>query len=316
MPQVSVIIPAYRCGRYLGAALASVFAQTYQTLDVIVVDGSPQEHEEILKPYADRIRRIVREPKGVSAARNVGIREARGEFIAFLDGDDTWLPQKLERQMAIFERWPDIAIVFTRIEDIDAQGCAKPAARAVPQGPHPFGDWITECATHDPCVSVGSIHRTLLKNNYIPTSSVLARRDALIDAGLFNEQIPVCEDYDVWLRVTRRHPVAYLNDVTAQYRVREDGLSGSEAVRVFRWKEWNARVLEAQLGTVPNALKPMVTEKLVTRYRDAGWYCLRHGQIRQARQLFGLSLRYRWHQPNALAGFVASTLIPSKVNGS
>lgn len=313
---ISVIIPAYRCGAYLAQALESALRQTYRPIEVLVVDSSPKEHEAMLRPYATRIRRIVCEPRGVSAARNAGIREARGEFIAFLDGDDTWLPGKLERQMAVFQRWPKAAMVFTRIEDIDTQGRAKPPVQAAPSGPNPLREWIAGCATNDPTVSVGSIHQTLLKNNYIPTSSVLARRTTLIEAGLFNEHIPVCEDYDLWLRITQRHPVAYLNEVTAQYRVREDGLSGSEAVRVFRWKEWNARVLEANLEAVPSALMPVVTEKIVTRYRDAGWHHLRCGHIRQARELFGRSLRYRWHQPKALAGFVASVCIPSKVNGS
>lgn len=313
---VSVVIPAYRCGAYLRAAVESALSQTYGDVKLVVVDGSPEEHDAVLKPYADRIRRIICEPRGVSAARNLGIREARGEFVAFLDGDDIWIPRKLERQLDVFRRWPQAALVFTRIEDIDTHGHAKPSAQAVPSGLNPFREWIAGCATDDPRVSVGSIHYTLLRNNYIPTSSVLARRDALLEAGLFNEQIPVCEDYDLWLRIAQRHDVAYLDEVTAQYRVREDGLSGSEAVRVFRWKEWNARVLEANFGTVPEALRPMVTEKIMARYRDAGWHHLRRGHVREARQLFGRSLRYRWRQPKTLAGLAIATLVPAKASSS
>ena len=100
-PLVSIIIPTYNCARYLPEAVNSALGQTCNSLEVIIIDdGSADETQEVLKPYSDRILYLYQANKGVSAARNRGIAMAQGEFIAFLDADDVWLPEKLEKQLA------------------------------------------------------------------------------------------------------------------------------------------------------------------------------------------------------------------------
>src|SRR5215204_4079119 len=114
-PRVSVIIPAYSAAQFIGATLESVFAQTYADYEVVVVnDGSPDtaELEEVLKPYAQRINYITHENRGLSGARNTGIRAARGEFVALLDADDLWEPHYLERQFAELDRRPELDVVY------------------------------------------------------------------------------------------------------------------------------------------------------------------------------------------------------------
>ncbi|MFS8117396.1 MAG: glycosyltransferase family 2 protein, partial [Microcoleus sp.] len=111
-PQVSVIIPAYNGDRYIVQAVESVFAQTYTNWEIIVVDdGSTDETHQVLQPYLDKIRYIYQENRGVAAARNRGIQEAKGEFIAFLDQDDFFLPDKLAAQIALFRQQPSLGIV-------------------------------------------------------------------------------------------------------------------------------------------------------------------------------------------------------------
>src|SRR5512147_3209578 len=113
-PLVSVIIPTYNCGEYLEKALASVLEQIGVSIEVVLVDSSTDDScANIAKRADSRVRYMFQEPRGVSAARNLGIQHAQGEFIAFLDADDEWLPEKLSLQVSAFRRFPDAGLVFT-----------------------------------------------------------------------------------------------------------------------------------------------------------------------------------------------------------
>src|SRR5436190_9018266 len=122
MKTVSVVIPTYNYARYLGAAIDSALQQTHAPLEVIVVDdGSTDDTPRLLDGYGDRIRVIRQKNSGVAAARNAGVREARGELIAFLDSDDLWKPRKLELQIARFEADPGLGLVHCGAETLDDQ---------------------------------------------------------------------------------------------------------------------------------------------------------------------------------------------------
>src|SRR6267142_4272392 len=121
-PLVSVVIPNYNCGRFLAETLESVFAQTYPNVEVIVVDdGSTDDSLNVLESFAARVRVVRQANQGVSAARNAGIRESRGAFVAFLDADDLWHPEKLTKQIAVFAN-PAVGLVYCAVEYIDEQG--------------------------------------------------------------------------------------------------------------------------------------------------------------------------------------------------
>ena len=119
MPKVSVIIPTYNRSKYVTKAIDSVLAQTYRDFEIIVVDdGSTDNTKEVLKPYTDRIKYLYQENTGVSAARNAGIRAAGGQWIAFLDSDDEWLPEKLSIQMDYLSRHNEIVAFITNVKFI------------------------------------------------------------------------------------------------------------------------------------------------------------------------------------------------------
>ena len=191
-PLVSVIIPTYNRAWTLPDAIDSVLEQTYQPFELIVVDdGSSDNTSALLAGYSPRLTVIRQENAGVSAARNTGIEQATGEFLAFLDSDDRWLPQKLARQIDFFRRHPDALICQT--EEI----------------------WVRNGLRVNP----GKRHQKKSGDIFIPSlslclvspSAVMLRRTLFDEIGNFDENLPACEDYDLWLRVSARHPV-YLVD--------------------------------------------------------------------------------------------------------
>ena len=217
---VSVIIPAYQIAPYIAETLDSVFAQSLTDFEVIVVnDGSPdtEELERSLVPYRERICYISQENAGAGAARNRGVREAHGEFIAFLDGDDLWLSDYLETQLK-FAREGDYDLVY---------------ADALLFGESPVaGKTYMQTAPSEGPVTFVS----LLRNDCnVITSGVVARRRALIEAGLFDESLRNAQDFEMWTRMAKRGArLAYQRKVLLRYRCRVGSLSGDEMNRLKR----------------------------------------------------------------------------------
>lgn len=219
-PLVSVIIPAYQIASYIAETLDSVFAQTVTDFEVIIVnDGSPdtKELERALAPYRDRIHYVRQENRGAGAARNRGVQDARGEFVAFLDGDDLWLADYLEKQLS-FAREGGYDLVY---------------ADALLFGESPVaGKTYMQTAPSEGPVTFVS----LLRNDCnVITSGVVARRCALIEAGLFEESLRNAQDFEMWARMAKRGArLAYQRKVLLRYRCREGSLSGDEMNRLKR----------------------------------------------------------------------------------
>ena len=187
MPKVSVIIPTHNRRDYLREALASVLAQTYQDFEVIVVDdGSTDGTEEIVRAFPET-RYIFQENRGVSAARNVGVARSNGEWLAFLDSDDLWQPSKLAIQIEFFTAQPHARICQT--EEL----WLRNGVRVNPHTKHrkPSGD-----------IFARSLHLCL-----VSPSATMMRRELFESAGGFDEALPACEDYDLWLRIAATEPV-------------------------------------------------------------------------------------------------------------
>jgi glycosyltransferase involved in cell wall biosynthesis len=183
---VSVVIPAYNAAPYIGGTLNSVLAQTFTNYEILVVnDGSPDTTalESVLQPYQGSIRYIKQENRGPSGARNAGIQAARGKYVAFLDSDDVWLPQHLAQQMELFARDPSLALVYANGLHIAEDKPVGIAFDSTPQSlPVDFDALLAERAT-------------------VNTSSTVVARQALVEAGMFDERFRRCEDFDLWLRL-------------------------------------------------------------------------------------------------------------------
>jgi GT2 family glycosyltransferase len=220
VPLVSVVIPAYNCAAFIAETLDSVFAQTLAGFEVIVVnDGSPdtEELERALAPYLARVRYVRQENRGAGAARNRGVKEARGRFVAFLDGDDAWLPDYLEEQLK-FVREGSYDLAYTD---------------ALLVGDSPLaGKTYMQTAPSDGPVNFLSLVRG--ECNVI-TSGVVARRQAVLEAGLFDETLRNAQDFELWARLARRGSrIGYQRKVLVRYRCHEGSLSGDAMNRLAR----------------------------------------------------------------------------------
>ena len=187
-PAVTVVVPAYNAAAFVRRAVDSVLAQSAADPELLVVDdGSSDATLQVLAAYGGRLRVIAQANAGPAAARNRGLAEARGRYVAFLDADDWWLPDKLAQQAALLDSRPEIGFCSTATRVVHADGT-------------PAGDW--------PCGRIGnSLLETLFVQGAVvsgSTSGVLARRELLLAAGGFDERLRGFEDPDLWIRLAAR----------------------------------------------------------------------------------------------------------------
>lgn len=209
-PLVSVIIPTYNSANYIALSIDSAIKQTMRDFEIIVVeDGSTDDTKNRLDAYRNIINCIYQSNHGRSFARNVAIRQARGKYIAFLDSDDLWLPDRLEKQVAILEASPEIQLVYSKAKIIDSLG----NAHQVWGHPSEIGEAIME---------PGRIYEQLILGNFIPILTVTLRRSALEQAGYFDEQLSYPEDWDLWLRLAHPGNFFYIPETLACYRIEDE----------------------------------------------------------------------------------------------
>jgi glycosyltransferase involved in cell wall biosynthesis len=238
-PLVSVVIPSYNRAHHLPECLKSVLDQSYPALEAIVVDdGSRDQTRELvaaLRAADPRIQYLYQDNAGVSAARNAGLRAARGDFIALLDSDDAWLPGKLELQLAALRALPQAGMIWSDMTAVSETGVRlherflhKMYGAYEKLGGRPlFSQSITLEAPGIPgletptaSVGYGNIYALILSGNLVHTSTVLLRRERALQAGFFHEQFRKGgEDYGFHLRTCRHGPVAFLDLPTVLYRV-------------------------------------------------------------------------------------------------
>lgn len=213
-PKVSVVISSYNFGRYIGAALESVRLQTLPDFEAIIVDdGSTDDSHAVIGRYLDddRFRLVRQRHAGQGRAKNRGIEESRGEFLAFLDADDYWLPHKLDRQMKQL-RDPGLGVVFSRRTLIDEDG--QPFAR--PNESLPSGFVLNE----------------MFRQNFVCFSTAMLRRQVVEHVGWFDERLDLAIDYDFWLRAAKHYDFAFVDEPLAAYRIGHANLSRRQLDRL------------------------------------------------------------------------------------
>jgi len=281
MPSVSVIIPTYNRARYVTKAIESVLAQTYHDYEIIVIDdGSTDNTKEVLQPYMDRIRYIYQQNAGVSAARNTGISEARGEWIAFLDSDDEWLPEKLDVQMEYVARHPEI-IAHTVNIDLSDYGSTGETS-------------FSHCG-FSPKEKEGIIREPFLPHFKYRTlqmpPGVICRKKAAVQAGLFDESLSICEDYDFMCRLALEGSWGYSNGVLVATHRRRETIKGLSAARKFDRINTCKSLIKVHSKLLSdcclkNDEKYFVSKLLAGNYRTLGQLLSGRSSYEESRQAF------------------------------
>ena len=235
MAVISVITPTYNRARFLPAAVASVLSQTFGDFELIIVDdGSEDNTPDVLKPFfADRrVRYVYQENQGQSHARNLALKQATGDFIAFLDSDDVWAPDKLEKQLAVFRANPEVDIVHGDEATIDEQGSVIS---------------LKNMRRYS-----GRITRYLLADNSVSITTAMVRRRCFDEMGGFDTSVGVADDYELWLRFSARYRYHYEPGMCASYRVMADQISSDKRRRFAA----NERIIREFLARYADVLSP------------------------------------------------------------
>lgn len=328
---VSVIIPSYNRAYIVGQAIESVLRQTHEKVEVVVIDdGSTDDTATVVKAFDDRVRYIYQPNAGIAVARNTGIAAARGEFVAFLDSDDEWLPWKVEAQLAVLRARPECGMIWTDMTAVDESGAVvereylrtfyKASFRhtRLEQICEPIGMLASvfpgapkPAASHP--VYTGEIYSHMFMGNVVHTSTVLVRREWARRIGGFDlEMRPAGEDYDFHFRITRCGPVAFIDAPSIRYRVNaaDQVTAPHVVVHIARGNLRTVlRTLEedgADIDLPPRAINERVAES----YAWLGTELLKTGAKAEAARNLWESLRLRPFRPTT-AATLAFCYLPS-----
>ena len=308
-PLVSVIIPAYNYAQYLAEAIDSVLAQTYEPIEVIVVDdGSTDNTPQILAHYADRIRAIRQRNQGESVARNTGISAARGEMIALLDADDTWEKTALTDLVAVLKQATDIGLVFGVLTLVDAQG--TPLGRRYPEKiPDPIRK-VPLPSLQDSCRLEGPVLATMLKFGtfFIPSSTVICK--SWIDrVGGFVPGLQRAQDRDMWYKLAAAGcPMAFVQKSVGRYRKHRP--PGQEDLLQFRTTHFRIAPFANLLANPDLRSEParkIAKSRIAGFHKSHGDFHLMAARYAEARESYANALRV-FPRPIHLAAWFASFL--------
>ncbi len=274
MPRVSVVIPIFNGARYLQEALDSVAAQTFRDFEVVCVDdGSSDDSCDIVTRHGANPTLLRQANAGGCAARNAGVRQSNGPYIAFLDQDDVWYPRKLEQQVAALDAHPNAALALCNSDRMDEQGRVVQRGATVAERPglrtEPLGRLIGE--------------------DQLLSSAVMVRREPFVRAGMFDEHLHGFEDFDLAARLRREGAFIFIEDSGMCYRINASGQSQSGGLRVIRSRErflLKMKDLYAGEATKQGLIRQMLAEC----YSDWGWAEVRAGHGPSGREKLRRSL--------------------------
>lgn len=225
MAKVSIVIPTYNCLDYLPKAIGSVLQQTHQDIELIIIDDNSNDGTSTYLASIDDDRIITLSTLGVGApqARNLGIEKATGEFIAFLDADDFWFPEKIERQLEFHQRYPEMAMSFTNYEHLTEDyevivDC--------------FSYWSQFQNREEQFINIDNPLEFIIENNVIGTSTVMVKADVFSQTDSFNADIKYGEDWELWLRMSENHQIGVLNSVEVGYLMRATSVTQTEDLKL------------------------------------------------------------------------------------
>lgn len=206
LPIVTVIMPAFNAEKYIEEAIQSVLNQTYKKIELVIINNasSADKTEEIIHKYLDdtRIIYVKQQGKGLSNARNIGIQKSSGELVAFLDSDDLWHKEKIEKQVEYFRKNKEVFLVHTPYNILKDGRIINFKMLSEPQAS---------------CLS-GNIYNRLLCGNCIGVLTAMVRKEIFDKVGYFDETLWGAEDWDLWIRIAKNHKIGFINETLATYR--------------------------------------------------------------------------------------------------
>ena len=294
MPKVSIILPVYNSAEFVEEALESIRQQTYRDYEVVVVDdGSQDQTGEIVKRYKDRFRYLFQEHGGPAKARNRGIRESTGKYIAFLDSDDLWLPTKLEKQADMMDRNPELDMVITENLCFNERGVFMP--------------WMGKRKK----LMEGDIAKNIFLHSWVVTPTVMVKREVFDRVGLFEEELQLAEDDNMWVRIAANFKVGLLNEVLVKVR---DHPSRSivDRKKMFESVRANIELLSYKYAGVHERIKSAIPLKYSRLYFQMGYFSFENQNYTEARAAFRQGIKsYAWYWKNYV--YLLLSYLPKKL---
>lgn len=251
IPTVSIVMNCYNCSRYLKEAIDSVYSQTFDDWEIIFWDNlSTDSSSEIAKSYNQKLRYFCgKKNVPLGHARNYAIEHARGEYVAFLDCDDTWLPTKLEKQLRVFENDQNVKLVFSDCNIVNKQHNIINTSFSI-QTPYR-----------------GHIFNELLSHySFIPLVTVLVSRSIFEEVGTFDNDYEIAEEYELFLRIAQKHPFDFIDEPLANYRVHDSNWSHKQDVGINEelkiMNHWLTEIPDLDKNVRKNAKKKILRRKL------------------------------------------------------
>jgi glycosyltransferase involved in cell wall biosynthesis len=278
LPKISVIIPTYNHGRYVGKAINSVLNQTYKDFEIIVVDdGSTDNTRHLIDTYENQIEYIYQENQGLASARNTGIQASQAKYVAFLDADDWFAKENLEIKVAYMEDHPDAAWVYSDWQYLDDKGNYLEKGSTIFKYAHKK--------------LTGHLFEELVYNrNFISPCTVALKKKILEEVGYFDPSVICQEDLDLWLRISLRYPAHYIDKVL----VYVTALPGSLSRDFSKWVSGNAVIVEKLKHLIPRNLKnrEKILDKIIAdKHTFLGRDFFQRGRFNEAINEFWQSIK-------------------------
>jgi glycosyltransferase involved in cell wall biosynthesis len=298
--KISAVIPAYNSAKFIRAAISSIQAQTSKVDQIIVVDdGSTDNTEQVVKEFSKAVIYHKQVNQGPSAARNKGIELASGDWIAFLDADDQWTTDKTAKQIQTLQAYPELHLLAGDMTEIDNDD--QLVTKSVLAKHH-----LLENFQHLAGKPIPNALAALVKKNFIPTGTVLVKRQTLLEAGMFNAEIRFGEDLELWAKIATHHPITCLPDILMLRR--QHGNNATQA---------NERIL-IDLAKVMDSIRSYAKQQLIEQsvnpdhlvaeaYWTLGYWHFNFGKRREAARAFAASLKQQF-KLNSLVFFLSSFL--------
>ena len=278
MPTVSVVIPVHNGGQFLNQALDSVFAQTFRDYEVICVDdGSTDASIAVIGEYSKRVTLVRQANAGPSAARNAGVERATGRYVAFLDADDLWYPEKLRRQLAVIEWDHNVVLAHCNYDRSDIEGKIVK-----------YGAALKERAS-----SLSSPLGRLIGEGHVPPSAMLVRREVFESVGMFDSELLYFEDFDLCARLKREGSFAFLEEPGMCIRLHTGSHTRSygNSIKILRSQERFLLRMRELYGSDPEK-QAIIKILLADCYSNFGMNQVMVGHRGEGRLMFCRSLRY------------------------